>query len=243
MRRIAVLAAAVLAAALPASAHAAWTAPAPVDPGDNADQLAQGAFGGSVVLGWDCPVASVAKRAGDAFSPPTPITVADPFEKVWDANLDADGNAVVLTIRKHLPLQRVRATFVTAAGARSGPMTISDHAHSAAGPELSVAPDGTAVAAWQWHDPAGWRVQAAVRLPGQARFGAPQTLSPPAGSSGRQQLRPWIHVAAGTGGRAALTWQIGGSSGLPETPLMVRTAGPDGVFGSAAGPPARRWAG
>ena len=61
---------------------------------------------------------------------------------------------------------------------------------------------GDAVAAWQWHDPAGWRVQAAIRRPGQARFDAPQTLSPPAAKVSRQQPRPWIHVAAGPDGRA-----------------------------------------
>lgn len=44
-------------------------------------------------------------------------------------------------------------------------------------------------------------------------------------------MRPWIHVAAGTGGRAVLTWHIGGDFTLPESALHVRTAGPDGVFG------------
>ena len=73
-------------------------------------------------------------------------------------------------MRKHKPLQRIRAIFVAADGTRSATRTISDNTHSAAGPVLSVAPDGTAVAAWAWHDPAGWRAQVAIRRPGQARF-------------------------------------------------------------------------
>ncbi|HEY6889277.1 MAG TPA: hypothetical protein VI300_15895, partial [Solirubrobacter sp.] len=99
-------------------------------------------------------------------------------------------------------------------------------------PQLSVAPDGTAVAAWSWHDVAGWRAQAAIRRPGQATFDAPQTLSPAAPVSGKAQSRPILNVAAGDGGRAVLTWQFGGSAPLPEAPLHVLTAGADAKFGA-----------
>ncbi|HEX4363066.1 MAG TPA: hypothetical protein VHZ75_00835 [Solirubrobacteraceae bacterium] len=219
------------ACAAPSSALAAWTAPVPIGSGTQSNQVASGAFGGSVLTGWLGSTAFLSVRQGDGmFSAPKQITVADPFEKVWDAGLAADGDAVVLTIRRHTPTQRIRATFVTAAGARSGPMTISDQAHSATAPQLDVAADGTAVAAWQWHDRAGWRVQAAIRRPGQARFDKPQTLSPPAPTIHRNQQRPWIQVAAGNGGRAVVTWQLGGSSDLPEYPLHVLSAGTGSVF-------------
>src|SRR3954452_7609879 len=231
--RHSLLAAGVLGAlAAPVPALAAWTAPVTVDSSDQANPIAQAAFGGSVLTGWLKPTFSLSKRNGDAFGAAAPLGVADPYEKAWFARLDAAGDAVVLTVRKHKPVQRIRATFISAEGARSGPMTISDHAHSATQPTLDVAPDGTAVAAWDWHDKAGWRAQAAVRLPGQARFGRPQTISPPAAASGRSQPRPWIHVAAGEGGRAVLTWQIGGDFQLPESALHVVTAGSDGVFGA-----------
>jgi hypothetical protein len=75
-------------------------------------------------------------------------------------------------------------------------------------------------------------VQTAIRRPGQARFDKPQTVSPPAPGSGRLRQRPWIKVAAGDGGRAVLTWQIGGDSSLPESSLHVLTAATDGVFGT-----------
>jgi hypothetical protein len=216
-----------LAAALAATS---WTTPVTIDSADVANPQAQGAGDGSVLVAWIDPIAQLAKRSGDGFAPLAPLNAADPFEKVWDGALDGSGNGILLSVRRHKPVQRIRATFVTADGKRSGPVTISDHAHSAAGPELSVAPDGTAVAAWSWHDPAGWRAQVAIRRPGQPRFDAPQTVSPPAPRSGRTQFRPAITVAAGDGGRAALTWQI--ANGPDEQPLHVLTAGTDGRFGA-----------
>jgi hypothetical protein len=220
------------ALAAPAPALAAWSAPVAVAPGSQIDPVANGAFGGSIMTGWLRPTVSLATRNGDGFDAPKPITVADPFETVWQTGMSAAGDAVVLTVRRHTPTQRIRATFVSAQGARSGPMTISDHAHSASEPQLSVVADGTAVAAWQWHDAAGWRVQAAIRRPGQARFDKPQLLSPPAAAQGHSQPRPWINVAAGLGGRAVVSWQIGGDYQLPESPLHVLTAGADSVFGA-----------
>src|SRR3954451_7158712 len=182
---------AALALAAPAPALAAWTAPVTVDPSGEANQLSQRAFGGSVLTGWLDPVVWLSKRDGDGYTKPQPITVADSYERAWAAGLDDQAPAIVLTLRRPLPVQRVRATFVTADGRRSGPVTISDHAHSASQPHLDVAPDGTAVAAWQWHDSAGWRAKAAIRRPGEARFGTPQNVSPPAPASGRAQSRPW----------------------------------------------------
>jgi hypothetical protein len=232
LSRLAAAATVVAAVAAPAPALAAWTPPTAVGTATDANPIAQGAFGGSLLTGWLDPTASLSKRSGDGFGTPVALNAADPFEKVWASALDKDGNAIVLTVRKHKPLQRIRAIVVAADGTRSATRTISDNTHSAAGPVLSVAPDGTAVAAWAWHDPAGWRAQVAIRRPGQARFDRPQTVSPPAPKVGRSQTRPRLEVAAGDGGRAVMSWQIGGSPGLPESSLHVRTAGPDGVFGA-----------
>ncbi|MEA2128948.1 MAG: hypothetical protein QOJ85_1839 [Solirubrobacteraceae bacterium] len=227
---LAVGAAGVLAA--PSQALATWTPPVTVDPSSEANPIAAGAFAGSVLTGWLKPTVSLATRSADTFGPLHPITAADPYEKAWDAGLADDGEAIVVTLRKHTPTQRIRATFVAPGGARSGPVTISDRSHSAAQPQLDVAADGTAIAAWQWHDRAGWRVQAAIRRPGQPRFDKPQMISPPAPAVAGRQPRPWIHAAAGTGGRAIATWQIGGDYRLPESSLHVQTAGTDSVFGA-----------
>jgi hypothetical protein len=232
LSRLAAAATVLAALAAPPAAHAAWTAPIDLAKGDGVNPVAQGAFGGSVVSGVLSRTVSLSKRSGDGFGPFAAITAADPYEEAWGSALDKDGNAVVLTVRRHKPLQRIRATLVAADGTRTPVRTISDNKHSATQPELSVAPDGTAVAAWRWHDSDGWKAQAAIRRPGQPRFDRPQTVSPPAGRFERAQLRPWINVAAGNGGRAVLTWQVGGFDGPKELPLHVRTAGPDGVFGA-----------
>src|SRR5439155_3939420 len=111
-----------------------------------------GAFGGSVLTGWLDPTVSIAKRSGDAFGPLAPITVADAYERAWEAGVADHGDAIVVTLRRHKPTPRIRATFVSPRGARTGPAAISDRSHSASQPTLDVARDGTAVAAWQWHD-------------------------------------------------------------------------------------------
>jgi hypothetical protein len=172
-------AATVVALAAPTAAQAAWTPPATLDSSTGANPTAQGAFDGSVLAGFLDPTVSLAKRSGDGFAAPAPITAADPFEKAWAAQLDAKGDAVVLTVRRHKPFQRVRATFVAADGTRSATRTISTTPRSSAGPQLAVAPDGTAVAAWSWHDVAGWRAQAAVRRPGHATFDVPRRCRRP----------------------------------------------------------------
>jgi hypothetical protein len=220
------------ALAAPSQALASWTAPVTVDSSSQANPIAAGAFGGSVLTGWLQPTVSLSARSADGFGPLRPLTLADPYEKAWDAGLAADGEAIVVTLRKHKPTQRIRATFVTPDGARTGPATISDGSHSAAQPQLDVAPDGTAVAAWQWHDRTGWRVQAAIRRPGRPRFDRPQTISPPGPLLDGGEQRPWIHAAAGIGGRAVLTWQIGGDYRLPESSLHVHSAGTNSVFGA-----------
>ena len=229
LSRFALAATAVAALAAPSAAHAAWTAPVALDPPKDALTTAQGALGGSVLAGDLQSTVSLAKRSGDAFSAFAPIMQADQFEKVWSTGLAGDGSVVVLTVRRHKPTQRIRATVVAPDGVRGATRTISDPSHSASRPVVAVAPDGTAVAAWQWHDPAGWRAQAAIRKPGAARFERPQTISPPVE---QKSVRPRLNVAAGVGGRGAVTWQIGGNDQLPEAPLHVRTAGIDGVFGA-----------
>jgi hypothetical protein len=74
-----------------------------------------------VLTGWLQLTLSIAVRSGSTFAAPRPITAADRSEKAWDAGVGDDGDAIVLTLRKHKPTQRVRATFVAAGGTRSGP--------------------------------------------------------------------------------------------------------------------------
>ncbi|MCW3041430.1 MAG: hypothetical protein JWM31_3335, partial [Solirubrobacterales bacterium] len=141
---------------LPGVALAEWTAPQSLSRTADVDPLAQAAFGGSVVSAFFSPTATLSRRAGETFTPPTTLLRAPvAYETFREARLADDGEAIVLSVRRHAPHQRIRATFVAPDGTAGTPVTISDHARSATQPVLDVAPDGTAVAAWAWHDPAG----------------------------------------------------------------------------------------
>src|SRR3954454_18670587 len=84
----------VIAALAPATASAAWTAPTTLSGEEDANPTAEGAFGGSVLTGWLDPTVWLAKRSGDGFGAPAALNAADPYEKVWGAALDKEGNAV-----------------------------------------------------------------------------------------------------------------------------------------------------
>jgi hypothetical protein len=206
-------------------AAAAWTTPAPLELPDYG-ATASGAFGGSAI-GTFGPTATIARRSGAGFTPFAPITAEDPRERVEGAGLSDAGEAVVATVRRGRPTRRIRATIVAPDGTRGAVHTISDGSHTSTRPQLAVGADGTAVAAWAWHDPGGWRVQAAVRRPGQPRFDPPQNVSPPISRLSRWL---WIDLAAGTGGHVALTWFYGGAEGLAVRALRLRSTGPDGRF-------------
>src|SRR3954451_25324582 len=148
-RHLLLAAGAAGALAAPAPALAAWTTPVTIDARDQANQVAQRAYGGSILTGWLAPVVSLAKREGDGFGKPAPLTVAVPYERAWAAALDDRGEAIVLTLRRRFRVQRIRATFGPPGGARHDRLTASDLTPSESQPRLDAAPDGTAVAAWQ----------------------------------------------------------------------------------------------
>src|SRR3954468_7847817 len=108
------LVAAVLVA--PSAALAPWTTPVTVDARLESNPVAEGAFGGSVLTGWLERNVSLARRSGDGFGPVPPPGPADPFKRDWDFDLAENGDAVVLTVRKHAPIQRIRARFAPPGG-------------------------------------------------------------------------------------------------------------------------------
>lgn len=224
MRRLAALATAA-AFVVPASASGAgWSTPTTVFTGVAANPGALSAFGGGVGIGdFANPGVMVASRVGDTFGPARIVYTPVRGEFVWTTGSDGAGDSVVLTVRRHLPYQRVRAVLVSPTGVATAPRTISGVGHSAAGPMLAVAADGSAVAAWAWHDKPGWRVQAAIK-PAGGTFGPAVTLSDP------DATRPFIDTAAGRGGAAAVSWHFGGSDKHPDEPLHVASASAGGHF-------------
>ena len=154
-----------------------------------------------------CPSASARPRR----SPP-PI----PSRRSGTAAWTRDGNAIVVTVRKHKPVQRIRARSSLEAPRR----TISDNTHSATQPTLArrsrrhrgrrlvlARPGGLARAG---RDPPAR--PAALR---QAADGLPTRSETGSGRS--------LRVAAGEGGRAVLTWQVQtGAAGAATRPHRGR---------------------
>src|SRR4051812_8348833 len=218
---------AATAAALALAPAAASAEPSTVFTGDAWRASAVAGPGGGAFTPWDPDTVALAARDGRTFAKATTAFTPVEFEKVWAAGLDAAGEGVVLTLRKHKPYQRVRASLRSKDGAVTPATTISAKGHSASSPSLAVARDGSAIAAWAWHDPAGWVVQAATR-PAGGRFGAPQTLSQPT------KWRPFVTLAIGEGGEGVAGWQLGGDYRDPEEPLSYATAHVGQPFGAAA---------
>ena len=143
-----------------------------------------------------------------------PITAADPFENVWDGGLDKDGNAIVLTVRKHKPLQRIRAIFVAADGTRAPPArspTTPTRPPSRRSPSRRTAPRSRA----------GRGTTRRAGAP-RSRSGGPASR---ASTSRRRSPRPRPTAGAATCGRSSasprgtaaarsLTWQV--QTGMPK---------------------------
>ena len=108
----------------------------------------------------------------------------------------------------------------------SAPVEISPVGVSAEYPQVSVGPDGTAVAVWILHD-SNELVQQATRRPGDASFSAPETISDLNGSAGSAT------VSVGADGIVTVAWlDIHGQN----TEVLVATRG---VGASTFGMPQR----
>src|SRR4051794_37603137 len=144
-----------------------------------------------------------------ALSPPGPYPVNLISEPA--VGMDAAGGAVSVFVPANAGTT-IAAAFRAAGGTWSGPVRISPTGETGTEPDVAVAPDGTAVAAWSAYRGGIPAVEVAFRAPGGG-FGAPV-----AGSSGQRSL----------GGRARA--DSGGRAAGPLTPLdgPERRAAPPG---------------
>jgi hypothetical protein len=137
---------------------------------------------------------------GAAFGAPARLRPPTRFDLPWSVGVTPAGGGVAAFERRHKPYARVRVTDIGEAGLGTL-RTISSRGHTARRPAVAVAPDGQAVAAWVQYDGRRWGVEAAVRMAGAPRFGAPQVL---ARSVGRNAL---VDVEMGPRGDAVVTWR------------------------------------
>ena len=134
------------------------------------------------------------------------------------AGVAADGTGVIALQSEHGTRREVRAAAFGARGRVGRPVTISrGDANDLAA--LEVAPSGAAAVVWFRHGRRGrWRLVAAVRDPGAARFGPPHSLS-------RFVRRPCctsVSLAVSERGDTAVTWT---STSRPVVWAALRSAG------------------
>ena len=155
---------------------------------------------------------------GGAFGPSRALIGRGATDRAVDAGVAADGSGVIVVQRARGARRSVRAVPFGPRGrlgrvvALSAPGAPADFAASA------IASSGAAVVVWFRHRGARWRLEAATREPGRARFGPPQALS----AFVRRPCCTTVSVSIGARGDAAATWT---STARPAVWAALRAAG------------------
>ena len=151
---------------------------------------------------------------GARFGPPRVLVRAGGGDRPVDAGVAADGSGVIVVQRARGARRSVRAARFRPGGRLATAATVSTGRGSADFAASAVADSGAAVIAWFRHRPDGrWRLEAVVRGPGRASFGAPEPLSPYV----RRPCCTLVSVAAGERGDAVATWRSTSRSGAWAT--------------------------
>lgn len=166
--------------------------------------------------------AITAYTSRDDFHTAVVVSPGDAGARRPQVAVDARGRATAIWVRDVGARSGVVQAAVQQSGGRWGaPVTISDEGHIE-GTSLAVAPDGTAIAAWEVGSGGRKRIVGALRRE-DGRWTAADALSEPSVYSTDPA------VAAQNGGRAAALWLQDRSGGVAETRAIVAT---DGEWGT-----------
>ena len=136
---------------------------------------------------------------GAVFAPGTTMTHSTHTDRAVDAAVASDGSGVIVVQSG----RRVGVATFDARGQIGAPIVVS-RGRTADFAASAVARDGAAVVVWYRHTRAGrWRLEAVVRDPGAAAFGAPQPLS----RFVRRACCTHVSVAIGDRGDAVAAWR------------------------------------
>ncbi len=156
---------------------------------------------------------------GARFGPSRALMRTSAADRVVDAGVAADGSGVIVVQRTRAGQRGVRVVAFGPRGRLGAPVALSAPGARADFAAAAVAPSGAAVVVWFGHRVAGrWRLEAATRAPGAARFGAPEPLT----AFVRRPCCTSVSVAIGERGDAVATWT---STARPSVWAALRHAG------------------
>ena len=155
---------------------------------------------------------------GAAFGASRALMRSSAADRAVDAGVAADGSGLIVVQSARGGRRSVRAVAFGASGRLGRPQALSAPGARADFAASAVAPSGAAVVVWFRHRGARWRLEAATREPGAARFSPPQPLS----SFVRRPCCTSVSVAIGARGDAVATWS---STARPAVWAALRGAG------------------
>ena len=124
------------------------------------------------------PCACARRPPGAVFGPARLLMRSSRPDRALAAGVAADGRGVIVVQSLRRASRRVRVVTFTRQGRVGRPVTVSPRGGRADFAASAVARSGAAVVVWFRHrSDRRWRLEAAVRAPGRAAFGAPQRVS------------------------------------------------------------------
>ena len=167
-------------------------------------------------------VQAVTRPPGGSFGTPEDLSVPGGDAVLAQVSVAADGTTGVAWKRDFGSNQIVQAAIRPPGGAFENPVSLSGGgSEDAQGPQISLAPDGTATVVWHKSNGSNAVVSATTRPPGGS-FGTPVNLSAPGQNAGNAQ------IASGPDGSTTAVWnRFDGSDYI----IQGRTRPPGGLFG------------
>jgi hypothetical protein len=156
---------------------------------------------------------------GAVFGPARTLMRSSRSDRAVAAGVAADGRGVIVVQSVRRATRRVRVVTFRPQGPVGRPVTVSPRGGRSDFAASALARSGAAVVVWFRHRADGrWRLQAAVRAPGRAAFGAPQPIS----AFVRRACCTSVSVGIGDRGDAVATWT---STSRPGVWAALRSPG------------------
>ena len=156
---------------------------------------------------------------GEGFGPARMLMRSSRTARAVAAGVAADGRGVIVVQTLRRASRRVRVVTFTRHGRVGRPVTVSPRGGRADFAASAVARSGAAILVWFRHrSDRRWRLEAAVRAPGRAAFGAPQPVS----AFTRRACCTSVSVGIGDRGDAVAAWT---STSRPGVWAAIRSPG------------------